>query len=245
LGFVLIDGVHGDEEAVNEVLGNAATLLDVVGGSAADDLAFRRTWVAVGDRISFCGVALLLCRTGVPFQVVKTCSFVPGGTVLRITDADVATRTVRQFDGRPALQAYADAVGVPVEKLDSTVWMDNPLGLMIDGQTWIRSPQAVTEDGEIRFFAQILPDTQVEVMRSTDLVADTRAAIRRAREALGGHASGAVLFNGILRQLEIEGRNLSQQFLESFEGLPLAGFQTYGESWMGHINQTLTGVVFG
>jgi hypothetical protein len=42
--IVLIDGLHGDEEVVNERLGNAAPLLNVVGGSAADDLAFQRTW---------------------------------------------------------------------------------------------------------------------------------------------------------------------------------------------------------
>jgi hypothetical protein len=244
LGFVLIDGMSGAEEQVNEVLGNAAPLLDVVGGSAGDDLAFDRTWVAVGDRVSYRGAAVMVCQTGVPFRVVKTCSFVPTGRVLRITDADVPARAVLRFDGRPAAQAYADAVGVPVSALDAAIWRQHPVGLMIDGQPWIRSPQALRPDGGITFYAQILPGMEVEVMRATDLVAGTRQALTAARQDLG-HASGGVMFNCILRRLEIDTLNLAPAFLEALGGLPLAGFHTYGESWLGHINQTLTGVVFG
>lgn len=245
LGFVLIDGLHRAEETVHEVLGNAAPLLDVVGGSAGDDLAFQETWVAVGDRISRRGMALMVCRVAVPFQVVKTCSFVPTGRILRITDADVERRIVRAFDGRPAAEAYAEAVGVGVENLDETVWMNHPLGLMIGGQPWIRSPQAVTPEGHVVFYAQILPGTEVQVMEGTDLIRDTHEAIAEARLALGGHASGAVMFNCILRRLETDARGTSEAFLRAFDDLPLAGFHTYGESWIGHVNQTLTGVVFG
>ena len=245
LGFILIDGVHGAEELVNEVIGNAAPLLDVVGGSAGDDLAFRQTWVTVGEHVSRQGAALLVCQSAVPFRVVKACSFVPTGRVLRITHADVPARTVLAFDGRPALEAYAEAVGVPPEGIDATVWMQHPLGLMIDGRPWVRSPQSLRSDGGITFYAQILPGTQVEVMRATDLVADTHAAIDAARAALGGEAVGSVMFNCILRRLELDARGTGGPFLHAFAGLPTAGFHTYGESWLGHINQTLTGVVFG
>jgi hypothetical protein len=245
LGFALIDGVNGVEEMVNEVLGNAAPVLDVVGGSAGDDLAFRSTWVSVGEHISYRGVALMVCQAGVPFQVVKACAFLPSGRTLRITDADPVTRTVRTIDGRPAVLAFADAVGVPVDQLDGNLLISHPLGQMIDGQPWIRSPQAVLPDGSISFYAQILPGMEVQLMQATDLIADTRAAVAEARAALGGTASGGVMFNCILRRLEIDARQAGPAFLQAFNGLPLAGCHTYGESWLGHINQTLTGIVFG
>jgi hypothetical protein len=244
-GLVLIDGVNRAEEAVNEVIGNAAPLLDVVGGSAGDDLNFQRTWVVVGTKISYQGMALMICRAEVPFHVVKTCSFVPIGRTLRITDADIESRIVRSFDGRPAVEAYAEAVGVSVEELNGSIWMRHPLGLMIDGQPWIRSPQAVTPQGHIVFYAQIPPDMEVEVMQGTDLVTDTQEAIAEARLTLGGQTSGAVIFNCVLRRLEIDANGNSEAFLHTFGDLPLAGFHTYGETWIGHINQTLTGVIFG
>jgi hypothetical protein len=115
---------------------------------------------------------------------------------------------------------------------------------MINGQPWIRSPRAVTPDGAIAFYAQIRPGMEVEVMNPTDLIRDTVAVLEDARAQLGGHVSGAVLFNCILRRLELDGAR-SDDFVASLDGLPVAGFHTYGESWLGHVNQTLTGVVFG
>ena len=245
VGFVLIDGLHGCEELVNERLGNAAPLLSIVGGSAGDDLAFDHTWVSVGDQVSTHGVAIMICATGVPFRVVKTCSFRPTGKILQITKADVPNRTVLEFDGRPAADAYADAVGMPTDSLDASVWMEHPVGLMIDGQPWIRSPQAVTPEGGVKFYAQILEGMEVEVMDAGDLVGETAAAVASARADLGGHASGAIWFNCILRRLEVDAKQLSEPFLAALGETPAAGFHTYGETWLGHVNQTLTGVVFG
>jgi hypothetical protein len=245
LGFALLDGLGQVEEAVTEVIGNAAPLLDVVGGSAGDDLAFRRTWVAVGEHVSYRGAALMVCQSGVPFSVVKAASFAPTGVRLRVTDADPATRAVRSFDGAPAAAAYAAALGLPPDQLDGRLWLQHPVGLMIDGRPWVRSPQAVMADGTMVFHAQLLPGTTVEILRPTDLVADTRAEVARARAALRGRGSGAVVFNSVLRRLEIDARQAGPAFLSSFGGLPLAGFNTYGETWQGHINQSLTGVVFG
>ena len=244
VGFVLIDGMHGAEELVNEARGNAAPLLDVVGGSAGDDLAFQDTWVSVGDQVSHNGAALVVCETTGPFTVLKTCTFSPTGTKLLVTRADVAARVVHEFDGRPATEAYAQAIGADPAALDGAQFMEHPVGLMVDGAPFIRSPQQVTGDGGIKFYCQILEGMQVDVMRSGDLVSETTDAFAAAVQGLGGVASGAVLFNCILRRLELDAGDQTQGFLDAFQGVPVAGFHTYGESWLGHMNQTLTGVIF-
>ena len=46
-------------------------------------------------------------------------------------------------------------------------------------------------------------------------------------------------------KLEIERKGIAGEYLASLGGIPAAGFHTYGESWLGHMNQTLTGIVFG
>jgi hypothetical protein len=245
VGFVLIDGLHGDEERVNDLLGNAAPLLSFVGGSAGDDLAFTRTTVYAEGAGHDHGAALLVLESDAPFQVVKSCSFEPMGRTFTITDADVPQRIVWELDGRPAAQVYAEAVGCGAADLGSTVFMSHPVGLMIDGRPWIRSPQQVVEGRGLKFYCQVLPQMQVELMRGTDLIAETRNDLRQAAGDLGGQVSGAVMFNCILRRLEIDQKNLGDKFVDALADIPTAGFHTYGESWLGHINQTLTAVLFG
>ncbi len=245
LGVVLIDGVHAVEEDVNEEIANAAPTLDVVGGSAGDDLAFARTWVALRDKISWAGVVLVACDMLVPFQIVKSCSFAPTGTTVRVTRADVASRIVHEIDGMPALAGYAAALGMAPEDVDDSVLFNHPLGLMIDGKPWLRSPQYVYEDGSIRFYAQVLEDTEFDLMAATDLVTDTDHAIRTAQRALPGSASGAVLFNCVLRRLQMEKDGSGTRFVDALGAIPTAGFHTFGESWLGHVSQTITGVLLG
>jgi len=247
VGIALIDGMHGDEEEVNEALGNAAPLLSFVGGSAGDDLAFAQTLVSVGTTASTHGAVLLVLELAVPFAIVKTCSFEEAGTSFTITRADLAQRVVWELDGRPAAEVYAAAVGRTADDLDASAFMSHPLGLMIDGRPWIRSPQQVVPGGGIKFYCQILEGMTVELMRSTDLVAETATALRRAAAEVGGEASGAVMFNCILRRLETDAKQAQQPFVDAVAalGAPSAGFHTYGESWLGHMNQTLTAIVFG
>ena len=244
VGVVLLEGLRMKEEAANDALGNAAPLVSFVGASAGDNGEFKATRVFCNGEASEDGAALLLVDAAVPFVVGKTCSFEPKSKALTVTRADVVNRILYELDGRPVLQAYAELVGRTPEQLDAAVFMTHPLGLVIDGQPWIRSPQRVLPDGGLKLYCQVLEGAQVHVMRSRDLLGETRAEIARIKQRLGGEASGGLAFNCILRRLELDAGKLHGPFVDSFEGLEVAGFHTYGESWLGHINQTLTGLWF-
>jgi len=99
-------------------------------------------------------------------------------------------------------------------------------------------------DGGLKLYCPLLPDSEVHVMRSTDLVDDTRQEVARVKEVLGDGCSGGIVFNCILRRLELDAKHLHEPFLKAFAGMEVAGFHTYGESFLGHINQTLTGIWF-
>jgi hypothetical protein len=245
LALLLVDGAHGDEEAVTERLGNAAPVLDVVGGSAGDDLAFRRTVVAVGDRVSGHGAALVVIETGVEFRVVKTASFRPSGKRLRVTRTDAGGRVVLEFDHLPAVEAYAHALGIETDCVDDVAFMNHPVALMIDGEPWVRSPHATTPEGGIAFLARMSEGFEVEIVDAVGVVGDTRRALRAAVDDLGGRAGGAVMFNCVLRRLRLDADGEGDAFVAAFDGVPTAGFHTYGETWLGHVNATLTGVVLG
>lgn len=245
VGLVLIDGTHGEEEKVNEALGDIAPQLSFVGGSAGDDLAFDRTRVFCDTASSDHGAALMLLDLVVPFVFVTTCSFESTGRAFVATEVDAAERIVWEFDDLPAAEVYAQAVGCPIAELGPQVFMAHPVGLMIEDRPWIRSPQQVVEGRGIKFYCHVLKGMRVDLMSATRMVDDTAAAIGEAAEHLGGPPSGAIMFNCILRRLEMDVARTHADFLRAIQGIPTAGFHTYGESWLGHMNQTLTAVMFG
>jgi len=244
VGLVLFDGLGMKEEAANEALGAAAPQLVFVGGSAGDDLAFKETRVYLDDRSTTHGAVLLLLDMAVPFTIAKTCSFVPTKHKFTITRADEKRRVVYELDGRPALEVYAKATGTTPDKLDGAVFMSNPVGMMFDGDPWIRAPQMALPDGGLKFYCGITEGSEVHLMRGTDLVGETKQAMSRAAKEVGGKAGGAIAFNCILRRLELDATKTHDGFRDAFSGIATAGFHTYGESYLGHINQTCTALVF-
>lgn len=244
VGVLLADGMGMKEEAINDALGVAAPQLVFVGGSAGDDLAFKQTLIFCNGEKSTDGVVLLLLDMAVPFTFAKTCSFEPTKHHFTITKADESNRTVYELNGKPAQEVYAKACGTTVDKLGSEVFMSHPVGMMLDGDPWIRSPYQLTPDGGLKFFCRITEGSEVYLMNSTDLVGETRAAMKRAARAVGGKPKGALAFNCILRRLELDATKAHDGFLKAFGGVPTLGFHTYGESYLGHVNQTCTALVF-
>ena len=244
VGIVLFDGLSGHEEEGNEVLGNIAPMLSFVGASAGDGLEFASTTVFANGESTSNGAVLLLMEAAVPFTIGKTCSFQPTDHAFRVTRADVKNRTVYELDGKPVLEVYAQALGTTPDKLDSAIFMSNPVGLVIDNEPWIRSPMRALPDGGLKFYCNIAQGMKIRIMKSTDLVKDAHQAMADAQKALGAPVSGGLAFNCVLRKLEMDAKNLHNDFLGSFKGMQVGGFHTYGETWLGHINQTLTALWF-
>jgi hypothetical protein len=218
-------------------IGNASNLT-FIGGSAGDDLKFKKTHIFVNGRAYTDLAALALLEMAVPFHVVKTQSFRVLPKVLVATKVNELKREVLEFDGRPAAEAYAEALGVPVSALPAE-FMKHPLGLLAGDEPFVRSPQTV--DGSVvRFYCQILEGMEMHVLEATDIVADTRTAISTI-----GAPSAIINFHCILRTLELKDKGQCPAYAGLFDKVPTVGFSTYGESYIGHINQTSTILVIG
>lgn len=234
VGIVLMDGMSRGEERFLDALGDRTDLL-FVGGSAGDDLGFAETWVSVDGRSSSKGAVLAILQPPRGFEIIKTQSFVEHGAKLVATKVDEAARVVLEFDGMPAADAYADALGTTRDQL-AAKFITHPLGLMVDGQPFVRSPMQLTDAG-VAFYCAMKTGTTLSVLASTDIVADTRAAL--SRSAVAG-ASGLINFNCILRTLDLEAQGRAKAYGDVFRTIPTVGFSTYGEAYVGHVNQTAT-----
>jgi hypothetical protein len=240
VGIVLVDGLSGAEEALMEKIGDRTDVL-FVGGSAGDDLKFQKTQVMLDGQAFTNAAALLLLEIKKGFDIVKTQSFRTLGKSLVATRVDEPHRLVEEFDHQPALAAYAQVLGVAPQEAPAH-FMKHPLGLMVEQDPFVRSPQRVQE-GSIAFYCQIKQGMRLELLEATDIVAHTRAAIE-ARKATGKPISGIIEFQCILRSLQLREEKRCEQYSAVFAGIPMVGFSTYGEAYLGHINQTSTMLVF-
>jgi hypothetical protein len=232
VGLVLFDGLSGIEEKAMDQLGNLTDLI-FVGGSAGDDLRFQKTAVYAQGKAASDAVVLAVLKPAKGFQIIKTQSFCVLNKTLTADEVDEANRTVLKFNGTNSVEAYARAVGVPVEKV-SEKFMSNPVGLMSDGEPFVRSPQQV-KDGKMVFYCNIKRGMELSLLESTDIIKDTTKAIEKCTGA-----AGLINFNCILRTLELEAKNQTEAYGQIFSKIPTIGFSTYGEAYLGHINQTAT-----
>jgi len=240
VGIILVDGLCGAEESLMETIGDL-TNVTFIGGSAGDDLRFSSTYLYAHGKGHSNVAVLALLKPGVDFTFIKTQSFRDLGKTLEVTKVDEERRAVLEFNDRPAAAAYAEAVGVSLDEAPKR-FMHNPVGLVIDDEPFVRSPQQIKDDGML-FYCGVKEGMELSVLEGTDIIGDTREAIEQARKELGG-ISGIVNFNCILRTLELRQNNLTQAYGELFAGFPTVGFSTYGEQYIGHINQTATMLVF-
>lgn len=240
VGIILIDGLSGAEESIMDMIGNAMDIT-VIGGSAGDDLKFQSTHIYANGR-SYSNAALIaILKLKKGFEVIKTQSFRTTDRKLMVTRANEQGREVIEFNNKPAALAYAEAIGKTV--LDSpNYFMRYPVGLIIDNEPYVRSPQRLNGKNMV-FYCNILEGMEVSVLESTDIVKDTGDAIKPYKNG-SGPVSGMINFNCILRTLELEKNGRTEDYGRLFSDIPTIGFSTYGEEYIGHINQTSTILLF-
>lgn len=240
VGLILFDGLSFAEEKIMEKIGDH-TNITFIGGSAADYMQFFSTFV-YANGYSYSGSAVVaLLKPAVEFDIIKTQSFCELGKKLTPTEVNKEKREVVKFNDMPAVAAYAKSLGVSVSDLEKC-FMRNPVGLMIDGEPYVRSPQKIVDD-RIVFYCNVSEGMELSLLKSTNIVEDTRNALNDKLQKFG-YISGLISFNCILRALELESEGLTCEYVKLFENIPTIGFNSYGEQYIGHINQTATILVF-
>lgn len=243
--LLLVDGLSVREEPVTRTLQNALGDIPLVGGSAGDDLRFERTEIFhEGAFHNDCAV-LLVATTVLPFRTFKTQHFRRGEERLVVTAADAQRRIVFEINGLPAAEEYARLIGARMDKLCASHFASAPVVVLIDGADYVRSIQKLNPDGSLTFYCAIEEGLVLRAASALDLVENLRTTFDGLRETLG-EPQLALTYDCILRHLEMTQRGTRDDAAALFKSNRAVGFSTYGEQYHGvHVNQTLTGIVFG
>jgi hypothetical protein len=171
--------------------------------------------------------------------------FVPSDRKLVITLADPERRLVYEINGEPAVLAYAQALGVDPSRVDERHFAAHPLLLDLGEQHLPRAIRAQNRDGSFTMACAIEEGLVVSVADSTDPI----AALERALADVEGRVpdpEALLVFDCLLRRVELEERGLAGQVGELLARKHASGFSGYGEL-LGplHANHTLTGMALG
>lgn len=241
VGIILFDGLAGAEERTMETVGDLTRVL-FVGGSAGDDQKFVATHVSANGNAYSNAAVLALLKPSVKFDFIKTQSFRALDKHLIPTKINEQTREVCEFDGKPAVEAYANAVGCTRDEV-AQHFMVNPFGLVVgNDDIYVRSPFRA-EGNSIYLFCHVKAGMDLALLESTNIIVDTKVALERKKMELG-RISAIINFHCILRTLELEQKHQTDEYGRIFAGIPTIGFSTYGEQFIGHINQSSTILVF-
>jgi signal transduction histidine kinase/HPt (histidine-containing phosphotransfer) domain-containing protein/DNA-binding NarL/FixJ family response regulator len=245
LGLLFFDGLCLGELIVKEFSLEQDFNMAFVGGAAADELAFTKTLVGIGDRLSGDGLAALILKMKIPFFFNHYVHYIPTDTSFSITRVETMQRIAWEINGEPAAQFYARQIGIDnINKLDASIFAKHPVGLKFGDSIYVRSPNAVIDGTGLRFYCYIEAGTKVFLLKQGDIIEHTKNGLTAAAQFLPG-IQGCLLFNCVLRYLEIKELNKLDAFNNIFSQCPMIGFNTYGEELFTHHNQTLTSVFFG
>ncbi len=238
VGMVLIDGQSKCEEYINDQIGNFTNVI-FVGGSAASDDFRKSTYVYVNGKAYTNAAVLVLLEPANGFAFLKTQSVSLTDKKLTPTKVDEAARIVYEFNGQPAVKAYAEALDVADVDLPK-YFIANPLGLVFDEKNFfVRHCNRVEDNGAISFFCSVKEGMELTVLQARDIVVDTRRDLEHA--FYNNRDLGAVVeFNCMSRMTELHEKCQEQEYATLFKSIPTIAFGTFGESYIGHINQTST-----
>lgn len=241
VGIVLTDGLSGCEERIMEIIG-AKTNVTFVGGSAGDNLDFVKTYVYANGKAYTNAVLLALIKPKGGFDFIKTQSFTSTNKKLTCTKSLGNGREVAEFNNKPAAEAYKEALGVNSNNIQK-YFLTHPVALVMDDEMYVRSIMAAKENGNMTFYCSILEGMNMEIVQATDIVEVTKKDIEDKIKEIG-NISALISFNCVLRKVQLQSENKLDAYANIFANIPSIGLSTYGEAYLGHINQTSTMLVF-
>lgn len=234
------DGLKGNStdiiRGIQEVLG---TSFPIVGGSAADDFLFQKTYQYYEDGVYEDCVCGVLFSGDISVGIGARHGWYPLGKPRIVTEAE--HNVIIKLDGKPAVRIYEDYFGKRVADLTdepmARMAVMYPLGMSIPGEEEciVRNALRVEKNGALVCAGEVAPGSEIRVMMGSKETA-LKAAKKAAELALGAlrnaKAELVFIFDSVSRE-KLFGRMAREEIsiVKNIFGknTPILGFYTYGE----------------
>ena len=245
VGFLLIDGMSGKEESVIHKIYHTFSPLKIIGGSAGDGLKFEKTFVYTGGTFHNNAAVFTVIETVLDIETFKLQHFEPSDIDFVVTSADPEKRIIYEINGEPAAEYYASLLGTTIKDLSTLSFSVHPTMLKLGDEWYLRSITSSNDDGSLNTACAIetgLPLTVGQAKNITESLDDWASQIKQKFSSI----SLTLGCDCVSRKLEIIDKGIKDKMEDTLNQFKLYGFNTYGEQYNSiHINQTLTGIVFG
>ncbi len=244
-GLLLVDGTSKLEDIVVAAVDvGLSTRMPVFGGSAGDGMQFDETFIFNHRRCHRNAALLILVATDFEVRGIGFDHFEPTDERMVVTGAIPDQRILTELNGAPAAKEYARLIGKPLDDVTPTDFAENPLLVRSGEKYHVRSIKEVTPDGQIEMLAAIDYGLIFYLGRGKELLHTLVSELGSV--TVRNKKPNLILgFDCVLRKLEIEQNNLSDEVSEILRQYKVVGFNTYGEQYVGvHVNQTFVGVAF-
>lgn len=244
-GFILADGLSLQEEKIASLLYQAMGDINIIGGSAGDDLKWEMTYVFHDKAFHNNAATFMLIEIVDDFDVFRMQHFEPTDKELITTDVDFEKHVVNEIDGEPAAIAYARINDLDQDNMDNVDFSMYPLMLNIANEWYIRSISYVNPDYSMQFHCAIDLGLPLRIGTGKNIIMRLQTEIENIEKSYD-EIYFSLGCDCILRRLEIINKNYSNEIESLLRRINFIGFSSYGEQFNGiHFNQTLVAVVVG
>jgi len=239
LALIFSDGLMRDGSlllsGLQERLG---TSFPIVGGSASDDLSFKKTYVYFNREALNYAACAVLWGGKLSFGFGTKHGWKAIGKPRRVTRA--AGNTVYEIDGLPAVNVYKEYFGCDLNKLQielKRISILYPIGIYQskEEEYLLRNIFSVDENGAIVFAGSVPEKSMIKLMIGTEesCLDATRQALEEARSGMEGRSINLALIFDSASRHTLLGRKATKELEIIKNGLDkdtrIIGLYTYGE----------------
>lgn len=220
----------------------------VIGGSAGGHLDFKHTYLFNGTQVLE-NHAVLCCiklQPGYRYGIFKSQGVVKTSDCYVVAGANAALRYIEfVLDSRGQVTYLLDVLKErfqisDVKELQKKL-LEYSFAVEMNGEIFVRAVSNIDEKNKrIYFFCDICAGETIYLVRRAPLLEtlgeDWRTFCKGKPEAIGAIFNDCVT-RRLVNEAEIGGADF-------FQGVPVAGFSSFGEIFGVHINETLTAVFF-